>query len=68
MGNQVYCERCGKRLLTDEKDIITLELDIRDNTYHLADLHEIPEEFSQGCFYFGKDCLKTILKNEGIIK
>ena len=59
-----FCEKCGKKLLKN-KDIVSLELDTRDNTYHLPELNEIPTEFSQGCFDFGKDCAKTILKNKG---
>jgi hypothetical protein len=63
----MFCEKCGKKLLRD-RDIVPLELDTRDNTYHLPELNEIPVEFSQGCFSFGKDCAKTILKNKGNIQ
>lgn len=60
MIKKEYCENCGREL--NPKDITELELDKRDNTYHLPEANEIPEEFSQGVFSFGKDCAKKLLK------
>ena len=57
-----YCEKCGRRL--KPKDIVYLELDMRDNSFHLPENKEVPETVSQGCFAFGKDCAKTMLKLE----
>jgi hypothetical protein len=57
-----YCEKCGRRL--KPKDIVYLELDMRDNTLHLPENKEVPETFSQGCFAFGKACADIILKLE----
>lgn len=62
-GQTIRCQRCGKIL--DHNDIVWLDLDLRDSTYHDIPL---PEEFSQGGFPFGKACAKTVLKNNGKIK
>lgn len=55
-----YCHRCGEKL--NNKRIVWLELDQRDNTFTDK---PVPEEFSQGGFSFGVACAKTILKNKG---
>ena len=51
-----FCERCGAKLAGDK--IWWLELDQRTGTY--TD-QEVPAEFSQGGFAFGKDCAKIML-------
>ena len=50
------CERYGEPL----KEPVWLELDWRDNSYHVAG--EVPEQFSQGAFPFGPDCAKKVRK------
>jgi len=57
----VFCERCGAKLKTHkggEYNIIWLEYDQRTGTYTNK---EVPAEFSQGGFPFGKDCAKIVL-------
>jgi hypothetical protein len=51
-----FCERCGAKLAGDKN--WWLELDHRTGTY--TD-QEVPAEFSQGSFAFGKDCAKIML-------
>lgn len=52
----IYCEACGRVL--DESKAVWLELDLRDNSWHREEDHEVPSEFSQGCFPFGRDCFR----------
>lgn len=57
----VFCERCGAKLTTlkgREYNVIWLEYDQRTGTYTNKD---VPTEFSQGGFPFGKDCAKIVL-------
>lgn len=57
----VFCERCGAKLTTHkggEYNVIWLEYDQRTGTYTNK---EVPAEFSQGGFPFGKDCAKVVL-------
>lgn len=55
-----FCEICGKKL--DPNKIVWLNLDRRTNTYTDK---ELPSQYSQGGFPFGKDCAKRILKVKG---
>lgn len=48
------CERCGEVLKTER--IVWLELDQRNNTYHV--FNDVPEDWSQGWFAFGRACAK----------
>lgn len=50
----IWCERCGARL--DVRKSVWLVLDQRTGTYTDQD---VPDEFSQGAFVFGKDCAET---------
>lgn len=57
----VFCERCGAKLTTikgETYNVIWLEYDQRTGTYTDK---EVPAEFSQGGFPFGKDCAKIVL-------
>ena len=57
----VFCERCGAKLTTIKGgtyNVIWLEYDQRTGTYTNK---EVPAEFSQGGFPFGKDCAKIVL-------
>ena len=57
----VFCERCGAKLTTIKGgtyNVIRLEYDQRTGTYTNK---EVPAEFSQGGFPFGKDCAKIVL-------
>lgn len=57
----VFCERCKKKLAEyrgGEYNIVWLEYDQRTSTYTDK---EVPAEFSQGGFPFGKDCAKVVL-------
>ena len=56
----VFCKRCGAKLRVQrgEYNIVWLEYDIRTGTYTDG---EVPSEFSQGGFPFGKDCAKAAL-------
>jgi hypothetical protein len=62
MKNQlVFCERCKAKLAehrNGEYNIVWLVLDQRTGTYTDK---EIPDEFSQGAFPFGRDCAKVVL-------
>jgi hypothetical protein len=51
-----YCTECGQRL---HGRIVMLEFDQRDSTYRNGD---VPKEFSQGWFPFGRACAEKILK------
>ena len=51
-----FCERCSAKLNLDK--IWWLEYDQRTGTYTDK---EVPAEFSQGGFPFGKDCAKKAL-------
>ena len=56
-----FCERCNAKLAeirNGEYNIVWLELDQRTGTYTNQ---EVPTEFSQGGFPFGKDCAKIML-------
>lgn len=48
------CTCCGKKLNTDT--LVFLELDQRINEYH--DFGNIPEDYNQGGFPFGRSCAK----------
>ena len=54
------CIRCGKRL--DHAKSVLLELNMRTGLYCTGG---VPPDDSQGCFEFGADCAKAILKNGG---
>lgn len=54
-----YCERCDQML--DPKTLVWLELSNTTTLYHKPG--ELPEgEVSQGCFTFGRDCARKLLK------
>ena len=59
------CSRCGKPL--DEKKLVWLELDRRNDTWHKPsdDLSsgegEVPQEHSGGMFAYGPDCAKKVV-------
>lgn len=63
MKNQlVFCERCGAKLSehrNGEYNIVWLIYDQRTGTYTDK---QIPDEFSQGAFPFGKDCAKILIQ------
>jgi hypothetical protein len=52
------CTNCDKIL--NLKRAIMLECDFRTGEYYLPG--DVPEEFSQGGFWFGKDCAERLLK------
>lgn len=54
-----HCFKCGKKL--NPVDIVWLEFDNHDNTWHDPLKHEVTAEHSQGAFPFGRACAKTIL-------
>lgn len=62
MKNQlVFCTRCDAKLAehrNGQYNIVWLEYDLRTGTYTDK---EVPAEFSQGAFPFGKDCAKVVL-------
>ena len=66
LRNNLRKSRDHKKKL-DEKTAVLLELDLRDNTFSNPKEHSIPEEFSQGAFWFGKDCAKAV-EEERILK
>ena len=47
-----FCTQCGRKL--NECETVWLELDQRTGTYH--DFKNVPTEWSQGWFVFGKAC------------
>lgn len=55
------CGRCGKKL--DHAKSAWLELNSHTGLYCVAGT--VPEVESQGCFEFGADCARAILKNGG---
>jgi hypothetical protein len=57
----VFCERCKAKLAehrNGEYNIVWLVFDQRTGTYTDK---EVPDEFSQGAFPFGRDCAKVVL-------
>ncbi len=56
-----YCERCGEKL--NPKTLVELELS--QETGLFTNPGQIPREESQGCFVFGINCAKAVLKNGG---
>ncbi len=54
MNEIEFCTRCNATL----ENVVWLEFDQRTNTYTNQ---EIPDEFNQGAFPFGKDCAKKEL-------
>lgn len=50
----IFCKRCDARL--DIRKSVWLLLDQRTGTYTDQD---VPDEFSQGAFAFGKNCTET---------
>lgn len=54
--DDIFCEECGKKIIGKP---VWLELDQRTYTYTKRD---VPIEFSQGGFTFGKTCAKKLLK------
>jgi hypothetical protein len=57
------CEQCGRKLNYDK--ITSLELDNTTGLYHSLEEGIPAGHTSQGCFMFGSDCAKKILKNGG---
>lgn len=53
------CIRCGKRL--DHSKSVWLELNCATGLY--CEEATVPTADSQGCFEFGADCARLILKN-----
>lgn len=53
------CTHCGRKL--DTSETVWLELDHRFNDYH--DFKNVPVEFSQGWFPFGKACAAKRLRS-----
>lgn len=60
--NNEVCERCGEVL--KPSNIVWLELNCHTGLYHKVGEIE-NEEHSQGCFAFGKTCVKKVLDNGG---
>lgn len=55
------CERCGKPL--DRSTAVMLELNCTTGLYSKAG--SVPEDESQGGFFFGPDCAAAVLKAGG---
>lgn len=53
------CERCGAMLCGEA---VWLELNTVTGRYSKG---PVPEDESQGCFPFGRDCANRVLKNGG---
>ena len=56
--DDIRCTHCDKILKPNKA--IMLECDYRTAEYYFPG--DVPEEFSQGGFWFGKTCAKWILK------
>lgn len=56
------CVRCGRVL----KDRVMLELNWDTGEY--SEPGTVPAEVSQGCFEFGSDCAKALLKRSAMLK
>lgn len=57
------CERCGAPL--NEGRAVWLEMSTKTGKYTDPVKHPLPEDESQGCFPFGKDCAVHQLGDEG---
>lgn len=55
----IFCQRCKAPL--DIRKAVSLELDSRTNKYTNQ---PVPEEFSQGAFYFGAACAQRQLRED----
>lgn len=55
-AEEIKCECCQKII---KESIVWLELDQRTNSFH--NFGNIPEEFNQGGFPFGKYCAKKMI-------
>lgn len=57
-----YCERCGREITGEP---VGLELNGCTGLYSDPEIVTVPPEQSQGLFYFGANCAKTIQANDG---
>lgn len=57
----IWCEECGARL--DIRKAVWLTFDQRTGNYTDQD---VPDEYSQGAFPFGRDCAKKLLQSSAI--
>ena len=62
VGEVYRCERCGEKL--NPARMVWLELNTLDGTYN-ANVGEVPEGESQGCFTFGAACARAVVENAG---